>query len=72
MTPEKITKLANNIAANQGAYVEEEAVKRVADHINMFWSSRMKTILHETIEQQDNQLHPHYQQATKLIHKAEA
>lgn len=67
MTPEKITKLANNIAANQGAYAEEDSVQRIALHINMFWAPPMKKILHQLVNQADASLHPHCVLAEKHV-----
>ena len=67
MTPEKITKLANNIAANQGAYAQDDAVQRIALHINMFWAPPMKLILHQLVNESDANLHPHCVLAEKHV-----
>ena len=68
MTQEKITKLANNIAVNQAAYSQEDAVKRIALHINMFWPPQMKQVLHQLVKESDTSLHPHCVLAEKHIH----
>ncbi len=53
--PDRIVSLANQIAENQFGMSETEAVKMVATHINAFWNSSMKQVLHSLDEKK---LHP--------------
>jgi formate dehydrogenase subunit delta len=45
VTPEKLTHMANQIAAFFRAYPEGEAVVGVRDHIEAFWTPTMVTTL---------------------------
>ncbi|TNB46369.1 formate dehydrogenase [Martelella lutilitoris] len=51
MAPEKLTYMANQIAAFFRSRPHEEAVAGVADHISKFWEPRMRTQLFEMLEE---------------------
>ena len=58
MSPEKPSRMANQIAAFFGAKPQDEAVDGVADHINRFWEPRMRTQLLEMLESGGAGFHP--------------
>lgn len=40
--PEKLAKMASQIAAFFAHYPEEKAIASIAEHINKFWSKKMR------------------------------
>ncbi|MET3598395.1 formate dehydrogenase subunit delta [Martelella mangrovi] len=58
MAPEKLTYMANQIAAFFRTRPHEEAVAGVADHISKFWEPRMRTQLFEMLEKPDTGFDP--------------
>ncbi|AQZ50687.1 formate dehydrogenase subunit delta [Martelella mediterranea] len=51
MAPEKLTHMANQIAAFFRTRPHDEAVAGVADHISKFWEPRMRAQLFEMLQQ---------------------
>ncbi len=58
MAPEKLTYMANQIAAFFRTRPHEEAVAGVADHISKFWEPRMRTQLFEMMKEPDSGFDP--------------
>ena len=49
MEPERLTTMANQIAAFFDSYPEDEAVTATADHLRQFWDPRMRGQLKELV-----------------------
>ncbi|MAO55118.1 MAG: formate dehydrogenase [Rhodospirillaceae bacterium] len=49
MEPQRLTAMANQIAAFFDAYPEDEAVTATADHLRQFWDPRMRGQLKEIL-----------------------
>lgn len=58
MAPEKLTHMANQIAAFFRTRPHDEAVAGVADHISKFWEPRMRAQLFEMLERPDSGFDP--------------
>lgn len=57
-TEVKLARMANQIGAFFAAYPEEEAVTAIADHINQFWSRRMRADFREAFADAGETLAP--------------
>ena len=51
MSTKDLVRMANQIAANFGAFSEAQAVAETARHINRFWEPRMRAELKRLIAQ---------------------
>ncbi len=63
MSPEKLARMANQIAAVFAALPEDEAARNVAQHLNDFWAPAMRAELLDLIASGSGRLHP-------LVHAA--
>jgi len=54
----KLLRMAEQIAGFFRSYPEEEAVRSVADHVNQFWSSRMREDFLAFFSNDSNELSP--------------
>lgn len=64
---EKLAHMAGQIAGFFMAYPDEQAVPAIADHINQFWSRRMRADFLAAFATDPHALHPLVQNALTLI-----
>ena len=67
MNSNNMVHTANQIALNFASYPHEEAVSRVANHLQSFWEQRMKKQLHEYVAQGGAGLHELVLEAEKQL-----
>ena len=67
MSPDKLVRMANQIATFFESQPHDEAVAGVADHINKFWEPRMRAQFFDIIEEGDEGLTPLVIEAAPLI-----
>ncbi|MEX5728445.1 formate dehydrogenase subunit delta [Rhodovulum iodosum] len=72
MSPEKLARMANQIAAAFGHRPDDEAAAAVAAHVNDFWDPRMRAELLELIAGGASGLHPAVRDAAAAIRPAAA
>lgn len=72
MSPEKLVRMANQIAIFMTSKPHAEGVAGVADHINDFWEPRMRRHLFEIAAAPDHGLHALVQEALPNIRRPEA
>jgi formate dehydrogenase subunit delta len=72
MSPEKLVRMANQIAIFMASKPHAEGVAGVADHINDFWEPRMRRQLFEIAAAPDHGLHALVQEALPHIRHPEA
>ncbi len=60
-----LVKMANDIAANLGFH--EDAAVRIADHIQSFWTPRMRKLLLENAITDGNELSDELRPALKIL-----
>jgi formate dehydrogenase subunit delta len=58
MSPDKLARMANQIAAAFAALPEEAAVRSVAQHLNDFWAPAMRADLLALVAADPARLHP--------------
>jgi formate dehydrogenase subunit delta len=71
MQPDKLTRMANQIATFFASQPEAERVKGVATHINKFWEPRMRRDLFRIIDAGGGDLSPLVLEAAKLVNRPE-
>jgi formate dehydrogenase subunit delta len=69
---EKLARMAGQIAAFFDAYPDDQAIPAIADHINQFWSRRMRGDFLTAFDATSEELHPLVRQALSLIRPAPA
>jgi formate dehydrogenase subunit delta len=67
MSPEKLVRMANQIATFFHSKPHEEAVAGVADHISNFWEPRMRAQLFDRLAEGGEGLDPLVIEAKDLI-----
>jgi formate dehydrogenase subunit delta len=70
----KLARMAAQIAGFFAAYPEEQAVSSIAEHINQFWSWRMREDFLAAFAARDGELQPLVRKALPLVrgrHKPE-
>ncbi|MCX4193996.1 formate dehydrogenase subunit delta [Methylophaga sp. OBS1] len=67
-----LIRMINQIAANNGAYPDEEAAERVASHIQRFWARSMKTMIIEYRQSDGEALSPIASEAVNILDRAAA
>lgn len=67
-----LIRMINQIAANNGAYPDEEAAERVASHVQRFWARSMKTIIIEYRQSDGEELSPIASEAVAILARAAA
>ena len=60
-----LVKMANDIAANLGFH--EDAAARIADHIQRYWTPRMRKLLLEYANTDDSELSDELRPALKIL-----
>ncbi|MGW9332972.1 formate dehydrogenase subunit delta [Bosea sp. NPDC055594] len=63
----KLARMANQIAEFFQAYPEAEAVEAIADHINQFWTRRMREDFRAGFAEDDPALSPLVRQAREKV-----
>ena len=58
MSPEKMVRMANQIASFFATQPGEDAAEKVAGHLNDFWDPRMRAQLRDYIAEGGEGLHP--------------
>lgn len=69
---EKLARMAGQIADFFEAYPDEQAIPAIADHINQFWSRRMRGDFLAAFDATSEILHPLVRKALSLIRPAPA
>lgn len=69
---EKLARMAGQIADFFEAYPDEQAIPAIADHINQFWSRRMRGDFLAAFDTASEVLHPLARKALSLIRPAPA
>ena len=69
---EKLARMAGQIADFFQAYPDDQAVPAIADHINQFWSRRMRADFLAAFDAASDDLHPLVRQALSRIRPARA
>lgn len=72
MSPEKLVRMANQIAAFFASMPREEAVAGVAEHITNFWEPRMRVALFSVLESGREDLDPLVREAAPRIRRPAA
>ncbi|MFZ1680135.1 MAG: formate dehydrogenase subunit delta [Rhizobiaceae bacterium] len=72
MSPEKLVRMANQIAAFFTSMPREEAVAGVAEHITNFWEPRMRAALFAVLESGGENLDPLVREAAPRIRRPAA
>ena len=67
MSPEKLARMANQIATFFHSKPHDEAVAGVADHISNFWEPRMRTQLLQYIQAGGGGLKPSVEEAARRL-----
>ncbi len=65
--PAKLARMAGQIADFFAAYPEDKAVPAIAEHINQFWTPRMRAELARAFPPGTPGLHPLVAQALPLV-----
>lgn len=68
---DKLARLAGEIADFFKSYPEEEAASAIADHINQFWSRRMRADFLAAFRSEPGQLSPLLQRALSKVKPAD-
>ncbi|WP_332693248.1 formate dehydrogenase subunit delta [Bosea sp. (in: a-proteobacteria)] len=66
----KLARMANQIGDFFKSYPDEQAIPAIADHINQFWTRRMREDFRAGFEQDASALSPLVQQARSGIRQA--
>ena len=69
MKPEKLTRMANQIATFMAVKPHQEAVEGIAAHISDYWEPRMREALFELSAQGGADLSPLVKEAVAYIRK---
>jgi formate dehydrogenase subunit delta len=72
MQPEKLTRMANQIATFFASQPESSQVAGVAGHINKFWEPRMRRQFFEIVDGGGKGLLPLVIEAAKQVNRPEA
>lgn len=72
MQPEKLVRMANQIATFFDSQPEAERAKGVATHINKFWEPRMRREFFALVDKGGDGLLPLVLEASKQIHRPAA
>lgn len=71
MSPDKLVRMANQIASFFHTLPHEDAAARTADHINKFWEPRMRRQFFELIEAGGKGFDPLVVEAAALVRRPE-
>ncbi|MBL0374949.1 formate dehydrogenase subunit delta [Rhizobium sp. KVB221] len=69
MQPNKLARMANQIAIFFNSQPEAERAKGVANHINKFWEPRMRREFFELVDKGGEGLQPLVIEAAKLVNR---
>ena len=67
-----LIKMINQIALNNGAYEDGEAIDRVATHIQRFWAKKMRADLIEYLQNDGEKLNPVAKAAAEKVMASQA
>ncbi len=67
-----LIKMINQIAVNNGAYDDAEAVERVATHVKRFWAKKMRADLIDYLQNDGSNLNPVAKEAAQKIMESQS
>ncbi len=67
-----LIKMINQIALNNRAYDDAEAVERVATHVKRFWAKKMRADLIDYLKNDGSNLNPVAKEATQKIMESQS